>query len=418
MFMNVAVTRAEFHADPERRLRAAMIRRAGEMRRASVALSGWLGTLARRALDGVGPPIEQARRDEVMRLAIRALAWATALRRHLLYDDRRARQAALLSPSVAAARRQRPDGQTGDGQAGDGPAGDGPAGDGQVRGEGAQALAVLRGLAPEVGAEGAPAVPARVPAVPATAGETAGVVFLTTAVLDARLRAAERRAVGAPPRIDPTKPRSAPGTVRDRRRCAEDEAAASAVARLTMAAAFEHICADLTAVAEHLKEKAAVKAVRGVVADLTARFDAYMAMLRAKASARAAEAAAAAAAAAAMPAAPATESRRVYSPQPDWQAPARHGAGSAAPRSRESHAPGAESRKSELPGFDSHGSESYESDSSGSESPRPRSPAPGSVRHFFSPRDSQRVSASQRELQRRAAFRLAMRGGGTIPDTG
>jgi hypothetical protein len=268
------VTLREFYADPERRLRAVVLRRAGEMGRAALALSGLLGSLRRRAAEVGSTPSEPLRGHQVLVLTTRALAWSAALRRCLMRDNRM-EKATLLYPDGAPARPERPARQPADAAVGDGQS--------AAAEDDGQAVE-----APEEESTGAPVTEAAEADVP---GTIPCFVFRTAAQLDAGLRAAERRAAAGPRVPDPGARDRARRAVRDRRRCAEDEAAMVVVSGLTMAQTMMRISEDLVGAARWMGDKATIEAVRVATDDLGARFNAYAEAMQARRDAQAAEAA-------------------------------------------------------------------------------------------------------------------------------
>jgi hypothetical protein len=268
------VTLREFYADPERRLRAVVLRRAGEMGRAALALSGLLGSLRRRAAEVGSTPSEPLRGHQVLVLTTRALAWSAALRRCLMRDNRM-EKATLLYPDGAPARPERPARQPADAAVGDGQS--------AAAEDDGQAVE-----APEEESTGAPVTEAAEADVP---GTIPCFVFRTAAQLDAGLRAAERRAAAGPRVPDPGARDRARRAVRDRRRCAEDEAAMAVVSGLTMAQTMVRISEDLVGAARWMGDKATIEAVRVATDDLGARFNAYAAAMQARRDAEAASAA-------------------------------------------------------------------------------------------------------------------------------
>jgi hypothetical protein len=231
--VNSTETLREFYADPERRLRAVIIRRAGEMGRAARALSDWLGVLRQRAAaagisGGIGPGREgQVRDGQAAILVMRAQAWANALRRRLILVGRHDKAATLWPDFAPVTHDLRTPG-----------AADAPGG-------------------AAVGTEGPDEAVA--PAAPVEPAASSGVVFLVPAKLDAALRAAEARALRPPKPLafDKVPPVRAAKPERDARQRLEDKIAAEMIARLSAETAAERVFTYLGAAADRLEDQAA-----------------------------------------------------------------------------------------------------------------------------------------------------------------
>jgi hypothetical protein len=238
--VNSTETLREFYADPERRLRAVIIRRAGEMGRAARALSDWLGVLRQRAAaagisGGIGPGREgQVRDGQAAILVMRAQAWANALRRRLILVGRHDKAATLWPDFAPVTHDLRTPG-----------AADAPGG-----------AAVGADEADEAAA---PVEAAVAPAAAVEPAASSGVVFLVPAKLDAALRAAEARALRPPKPLafDKVPPVRAPKPERDARQRLEDKIAAEMIARLSAETAAERVFTYLGAAADRLEDQAA-----------------------------------------------------------------------------------------------------------------------------------------------------------------
>jgi hypothetical protein len=247
MFVNSAETLRDFYADPQRLLRRFVIRRAGEMGRVAVLLSGLLSA----GLQAGKARLDQSRRDEVMVLAVRALAWAGALRRRLIAINRwekaeKLRPEFTAVPADLVARSRHAPAER------DRPA-RAPSGDFEPM-ELAEIRKVLN--APFVTPE---ALQASLQSV------TARVVALTREI---NRNLAEARGQRAP---------------RKRWNSPEDDAATLAVEQLSIRAAVLRICDDLMATARALGEQAVIEAVGQVANDLRDRLNALSAAMKATA---------------------------------------------------------------------------------------------------------------------------------------
>jgi hypothetical protein len=275
-FVNSADTIRQFYDDPERLLRRFVIRRAGEMGRVALFLSGLL-TLPRRAVDATrarldgarldGARLEEARRAEarraeVLAAAARALAWANALRRRMMRLNRLQKAEALL-PGFAPA----------------------PAG----------SLVAVARVAPERDRAPPPPPAGFQPMALDAVRQALRQPFLSPAMMEALVNTVQARAVTLKREIDEDLRRrraAAAAAAADGRRTPEDDAAELAVEELSFEEAVKRVCDELEMVATELDEPELVVAVRSVGEDLQRRCRA-MGEMKERAAARRAAAEAA-----------------------------------------------------------------------------------------------------------------------------